>query len=78
MLVSSRARPSRGSGSVPASRIVSDAPRIGRTPSRSQAAANRAAPYSPSRSVSATAGIDNSAARRARCSGENAPSFSEK
>ena len=41
-------------------------------------AANRADPYSPSRSVTATAGIPSAAARRTRSSGEKAPSRSEK
>src|ERR671918_74839 len=73
-------RPSRNgpSGSVPDPRIVSDAPRIGRTPSCSHASTNLATPYRPSRSVSATAGMPRSPARRASASGENAPSLMEK
>ena len=43
-LASAGLRPDRGSGSVPGSRTVSDAPRIGRTPSRSHASTNRAVP----------------------------------
>ncbi len=65
-------------GAGPGPRIVRVVPKIGRTPVLAQAAAKRGAPYSPSRSVSATAGIDSSAARAASSSGENAPSFSEK
>src|SRR5262249_11540742 len=57
---------------------VTDAPRTGRMPACAHAATNRAAPYSPSRSVSATAGMPSAAARATSCSGVNAPSFNEK
>src|SRR6266545_4964038 len=51
---------------------------MGFTPAFRHASTNRAVPYSPSRSVRATASMPSSAARRARSSGENAPSFKEK
>src|SRR6266545_1877305 len=51
---------------------------MGFTPAFRHASTNRAVPYSPSRSVRAIAGMPSPAARRARSSGENAPSFKEK
>src|SRR3954449_12653022 len=59
-------------------RTVNDAPRIGRMPACAHAWTNRAAPYSPSRSVSATAGMSSAAARATSRSGVKAPSFREK
>ncbi len=61
----------RGSGTR--SRTARSAPKIGRTPARALAFANRTAPARLSRSVSATASMPRSAARSASRSGWTAP-----